>query len=167
MIQKRLTCDIHLMRYHRMKLKKKQKNTVGRCRCRDESDTYRLRLVETEDEAGFYDHAAQSHANQQEQQGLCCPSTPSPLVQPGWYRRPGGVAVHHKHRGVLILGHTNSSLPLGEKRCVGISSRSCQRMLLQRVRRDKQRLETRETERCEEVAKWVGSLAVGSSGDGV
>lgn len=91
------------------------KGTVGGWRLRDSIDTHRFMLVETVDEAGFYDHAAQRHAHQQKQQGLRCPNTLSPLFQPGWHLRPGGLAVHHIHRGTSSLRHAYSALSVTEK----------------------------------------------------
>lgn len=106
------------------------------------NDTHRLGLIEMVNEAGFYGHATQRHAHQQDQQGLCHPRTPLALFQPGWYWRPVDMAVHHIHRGIPVLGHTYSALSVTERRfSVEIFSRSCQRVLLQGDLGDKKRLE--------------------------
>lgn len=142
------------------------KGSAGRFRLRHAVDTHRFSSVETVDEAGFYGHAAQCQAHQQEQQGLSHSSPPSPLTQPGRHRRPVGKAVHHIHRGISTLGHSYSVHSVTEQGfSVEIPYRSCWRVLnFNKAARDKQALESQR--RVEGVAKWVGLLVVGSSGEG-
>lgn len=90
------------------------------------TDTHRCIFVETEDEVGLDDHAAQGQAHQEEQHGLSHSGTPRPPAVWSWrHWRLVGVGVHYILTGLTALTHTyNVPSATGGQHRAGLSSRS-------------------------------------------